>query len=126
MLTRTAGDAGSCAHRSAGPVRMSCRAGGLTLRASSTRYPASACMSGSNAVIAMSALTVRPKGFVTRWWWRVPAGEFGLSPDLFDAALVPTERARTFRRVRGRRHARVVGRRLTLVRGAPRYCHFRH
>ena len=74
----------------------------------------------------MSALTVRPKGFVTRWWWRVPAGEFGLSPDLFDAALVPTERARTFRRVRGRRHARVVGRRLTLVRGAPRYCHFRH
>ena len=41
------------------------------------------------------------QGFVTHWWWRVPAGEFGLSPDLFDAALVPTERARTFRRVRG-------------------------
>ena len=33
----------------------------------------------------MSALTVRPRGSVTRWWWRVPDGEFGLSPDLLDA-----------------------------------------
>ena len=96
-------------------------------------------------VIAMSALTVRPKGprlpaassvcrarpvrvvhgvggDRERLWpsprmWRAPS---------IEPTRVPTERARTFRRVRGRRHARVVGRRLTLVRGAPRYCHFRH
>jgi hypothetical protein len=76
-LTRTGGDAGSCAQRGAGPVRMSCRAGGLTLRASSNPLPGQRVHvrfeRGDRDVGADRAA----QGFVTRWWWRVPAGNFG-------------------------------------------------
>jgi hypothetical protein len=108
---------------------MACRAGGLTVRASSTRHRASVNVRfepGDRDVGADRAA----QGFVTRWWWRVPDGEFGLPQDLLDAGRpvrvvhcvgeerdrrwpsprmrtaplieptrVLTERARTFRRV---------------------------